>query len=159
MAFQHRELHYRLKDAKKLWFYARSTASKHHALEDGLGKAKAKSKHWKQKAKEGIERATTTGNERDEAKEEAQAARLATIAATDAKAWAENELPRVQEVLAVAEEAKRRAEVETSRLKIERTSLLLEIGVEKDEPLVLGRQRQRSHGGGLPKGFRADLCL
>ena len=68
MARHNGELHHKLEDAEKLQLYAWSAASKHHAIEDNLGKAKAKSKHWKQKAKEGIERATTVKNERDEAK-------------------------------------------------------------------------------------------
>ena len=46
-------------------------ASKHQALEDGLGKAKGRSKHWELKAKEGIERIAGTKKERDGAKEEA----------------------------------------------------------------------------------------
>ena len=70
MARQHGELHHRLEDAKKLRLYARSAASKHDTLEDGLGKAKAKS-YWERKAKEGIKRATAVENERDEDKEEA----------------------------------------------------------------------------------------
>ena len=72
---QHGELHHRLEDAEKLWLYAQSAAFKHHALDESLGKAEAKSKHWERKDKEGIERATTGENERDEAKEKAQVAR------------------------------------------------------------------------------------
>ena len=45
MARHHWELHLRLEDAKKLRLYAQFGASKHHALEDGLGKDKARSKH------------------------------------------------------------------------------------------------------------------
>ena len=45
MAHQHRELHLRLADAEKLRRYAQSSASKHQALEDGLGKAKGRSNH------------------------------------------------------------------------------------------------------------------
>ena len=45
MARQHRELYLQLEDAKKLRHYAKSAASKHHALEDALDKVKAKSKH------------------------------------------------------------------------------------------------------------------
>ena len=67
MARQHGELHHRLEDAKQLRLYARSAASKHHTLEDSLGKAKAKS-CWEWKAKEGIDRATAAENERDEDK-------------------------------------------------------------------------------------------
>ena len=82
MVRQDGELYHRLEDTEKLWLYALSVASKHHALEDGLGKAK--SKHWERKAKEGIERATTIEKERDEAKEEAQATRLTVVMACDA---------------------------------------------------------------------------
>ena len=110
MALQHGELHHRLKDVKKLWLYARSAASKHHALEDSLGKAMAKSKHWERKANEGMERATTAKKEKDEAKEEAQATRLAAVVASEAKAQADDELARVQDTLTVAEEARHRAE-------------------------------------------------
>ena len=45
MAGHRRELHLRLEDAKKLRLYAQFGASKNHALEDGMGKAKARSKH------------------------------------------------------------------------------------------------------------------
>ena len=71
MAREHRELHLRLDDAKKLRRYAQSADSKHHTLEDALDKTKARSKHWERKAKEGVERITGVENERDEAKEEA----------------------------------------------------------------------------------------
>ena len=84
MAHQHRELHHRLEDVEKLRLYAQFAASKHHALE-GLGKAK-----------EGMERAITVENERDDVKEKAQVARLVAIAAGDAKARAEDKLARVQ---------------------------------------------------------------
>ena len=71
--------------------------------------------------------------ERDEAKEEAQISQLAAVATGDAKAWVEENLGSDQEALAVMEEAKRKTEAETARLKVERTSFLLELGVEKDE--------------------------
>ena len=70
MAHQHKELHLWLDDAEKLRRYAQCAASKHHALEDALDKAKGRSKHWERKAKEGIERITGAEKERDEAKEE-----------------------------------------------------------------------------------------
>ena len=57
--------------------------------------------------------------ERDRAKEEAQVARLAVVVAGDAKA--------------LMEEAKHKAEVKSARLEVEQTSLLVEIGVVKDE--------------------------
>ena len=117
MACQHRELYHRLKDAEKLRLYARSFASKHHALEDSLGKAKAKSKHWERKAKVVIERAIATEKERDEAKEEAQVAWLVAVATSDVKAQAKDEMARVQDTLAVTEEARRKSEATCLEVK------------------------------------------
>ena len=78
--------------------------------------------------------------ERDEAKEKAQVAQLATVIEGDTKAKAEGDLTRVQDALAVAEEAKevvkedkRKTKAEAIHLEVERTSLLLEIGATKDE--------------------------
>ena len=57
----------------------------------------------------------------------------------DAKARTEAELAKVQDSLAATEEAKRKAKVEAkveaeaSHVEVERTSLLLEIGVTKEE--------------------------
>ena len=51
----------------------------------------------------------------------------------DARARAEDDLARVIEALAVAEEAKRKVEAETACLEVEWTSLLLKLGVAKDE--------------------------
>ena len=110
-----------------------STVSKHNSLDDGLGKAKAKSRYWERKAKEGTERAMGKENERDEPKEEAQITRLAAVTAGDARAWVENGRARVRDSLAVAEEAKSKAKAEITSLKVERKSLLLELGAEKNE--------------------------
>ena len=49
------------------------------------------------------------------------------------KALAEDKLARVQDALAVVEEARRKVEADAALLEVERTSLLLEIGVAKDE--------------------------
>ena len=64
MACQHRELHLRVEDVEKLRRYAQSAVSKHHALDDALDKAKAKSMSWEWKAKAGIERITGAEKER-----------------------------------------------------------------------------------------------
>ena len=53
MAHQHRELYLLLDDVEQLRRYAHSGISKHNALDDAVGKARAKSRHWEQKAKEG----------------------------------------------------------------------------------------------------------
>ena len=95
MARHHRELYLRLDDVEKLRCYAKFVASKHQALEDGLGKAKGRSKHWEQKVKEGIEMIADAKKERDEAKAEAQVAQLAAIVVGGVKARAEEELARV----------------------------------------------------------------
>ena len=142
MARQHKELHLRLVDAKNLRRYAQSTTSKHQALEDGLSKAKGRSKHWEWKAKEGIKRVAKAKKERDEAKAEAQVAQLTVVAVGDAKIRAEEELARVRDALATTEEAryKAEAEVEAARLEVERISLLLEIEAAKNEVSSLQSQ-------------------
>ena len=112
MTRRHRELYLRLEDAEKL--------------------AKARSKHWEQKTKEGIERITCAEKERDEAKEEAQIARLAVVTTSDMKVREEDDLARVQDALVIAEEARRKAEAKVTSLEVERTSLMLEVGATKD---------------------------
>ena len=95
MTRQHSELHLRLGDAEKLRLYAQSTVSKHQALDDALVKTKARSKHWEREAKAGAGKIAGTKNERDEAKEEAQHARLAAVSTGDAKVLVEEKLARV----------------------------------------------------------------
>ena len=56
---------------------------------------------------------------RDEAKQEALLAQLVVVAAGDAKELVEEKLARVQDALAVAEKARRKAEVEAARLEVE----------------------------------------
>ena len=58
-------------------------------------------------------------------------------AAESARAKVESELARVQNALAVSEEARRKAEDEASHLGVERVSLLLELGTSKDEVFAL----------------------
>ena len=70
-------------------------------------------------------------------------ARLAASASGDAKARAEEDLARVQEALEVMEEGRHKAEAEISRLEVELTSLLLELGVTKDEVSSLNSQEGR----------------
>ena len=78
--------------------------------------------------------------ERDEAKEEAQVARLATVAMGDAREKLEGDLARVKDALAaveeakaIAEEARHKAESEAARLEVDQTSLLLKLGKVKDK--------------------------
>ena len=58
----------------------------------------------------------------------------------DVKALAKDKLARVQDALAVTEEAKCKVKAEAAHLEVERTSLLLEIGAAKDEVSSLHSQ-------------------
>ena len=69
----------------------------------------------------------------DEAKEEAQLTQLAAVVAGDVKALADNKLAGVQDALAAVKEARRKVEAKATRLKVEQTSLLLEIRTNKNE--------------------------
>ena len=55
-------------------------------MDASLAKAKSRSKHWEREAKAGAEKVAGVEMERGEAKEKAQVARLAVVAAGDAKA-------------------------------------------------------------------------
>ena len=94
----HRDAHLRLEDYEKLRLYAQLAVSKHHALDDALVKAKAKSKHWMREAKAGA-KIVSAKKEGDEAKEEAQLARIVAVAMGDAKVRVEDDLDRVQDAL------------------------------------------------------------
>ena len=67
-------------------------------------------------------------------------ARMDVDAAGSARAKVESGLARVQNALAVIEEARRKAEDEASRLAVERVSLLLELGTSKDEVSAIQAQ-------------------
>ena len=68
----------------------------------------------------------------------------------------ESELAKVQNALAVSEEARRKAEDEASRLAVERISLLLELGTSKDEVSALQVQalnEKKALDEAFEKGF------
>ena len=75
--------------------------------------------------------------ERDAARHDALMARMDADAIGSARAKVESELARVQNSLAVAEEARWKANNEVSRLTDERVSLLLEFRTCKDEMFVI----------------------
>ena len=77
---------------------------------------------------------------RDEAKKEAQVTWLVTVAASNAKALAKEEMARVRDALVAVEEVRCKAKVEAARLEVERTSLLLDIEASKDEVSSLQSQ-------------------
>ena len=75
--------------------------------------------------------------ERDATRHEASMAHMDADVAGSAKAKVESELAKVQNALAVAKEARRKAEDKASRLAVDRVSLLLELETSKDEVSAL----------------------
>ena len=75
--------------------------------------------------------------ERDAACHKASMARMDADVEGSARAKVESKLARVQNALAVAEEARRKAKDEASRLAVKRASLLLELRTSKDEVSAL----------------------
>ena len=69
--------------------------TKHQALDASLAKAKSRSKHWEQEVKAGVQKIAGAEKKMDQAKEEAQVARLVAVVASDAKARAEDDMARV----------------------------------------------------------------
>ena len=102
-------------------------------MDASLAKAKSRSKHWELEAKAGKEKIERMEKEMDEARHEAKVAHLEASAAGDARARAEGDLARVQEALAAVEKGRRKAKAGIVLLEVERTSLLLELRVAKDE--------------------------
>ena len=125
MTYHHREFQSRLRDAERLWLYAKSVVSNYRALSASLAKAESSSRC--------VEKVARAEAERDVARYEASMARMDSVAAGNARTQVESELARVQNALAVSEEARRKAEDEASRLVVERVSLLLELETCKDE--------------------------
>ena len=78
--------------------------------------------------------------ERDEAKQEAKVAFLATIATSKAKARVEDDLVRMRDALAVVEEDERGLEAKVVCLTVEQTSLLLELETSRYEVSALHSQ-------------------
>ena len=72
-----------------------------------------------------MEKIKRVEKEREEAKQEAKVARLAVTTAGDAKARVEDDLARILNALATAEEDRHKSETKIAFLAIERTSLLL----------------------------------
>ena len=81
-----------------------------------------------------------TEKERDEAKQEAKVARLASMTAGEAKVRVEDELTRARDAMVVAEEDGLGLEAEVFRLSVERTSLLQELEESRDEVSALHSQ-------------------
>ena len=94
--------------------------------------------------------------ERDEAKQEAKAAHLVAIEAGKAKARAEDDLARMQDALAVVEEDGQGLKVEVAHLTVERTSLLLELEISRDEVSALHSQAGKDKEA-IVEGYKKAL--
>ena len=140
MTYQHREFQSRLRDAERLLLYAQLVVSDHRALSASLDEAESSSQRWENEAKESVEKMARVKVERDAARQEASMAHMDADAEGSAKAKVESELARVQNALAVSEEARRKAEDKVSRLSVERVSLVLELRTSKDEVSTLQAQ-------------------
>ena len=121
----------------KVRLYAQSVASDHRALSASLAEAESSSQHWESEARGSVERMARAEAERDIAPHDAWMARMDAEVAGNAQAKVEFELARVQNALAAAEEARRKADDEVSCLTDERVSLLLEHGTCKDEVFAI----------------------
>ena len=133
LTYQHREFQSQLRDAERLRLYAQSTVSDHRALSASLAETESRSRWWEKEAKEGVEKVAQAKAEIDASRHKASMARMDADAARSARMQVESELVRVQNALAVSEEARRKAKDEASRLAVEPVSLLLELETSKDE--------------------------
>ena len=94
--------------------------------------------------------------ERDVVRHEASMAHMDADAARSARGKMESELARVQNALAVLEEAKKKAEDEASRLAVELVSPLLKLETSKDEVSALQAQalkEKKALGEAYGEGF------
>ena len=132
MTLQHRDFQSRLR-VERLRLYAQSVIFDHRALSASLAEAESSTRCWENEAKESVENMVQAEAERDAARHDALMARMDVDTAGSAKAKVESELARVQNALAVAKKARRKAEDKVSRLADKRFSLLLELGTCKDE--------------------------
>ena len=104
---------------------AQSVVYDHRALSASLAEAASSSRCWENEAKVSIEMMARVEVERDAARHDALMACMDADAAGSARSKVESKLSRVQNALAVVEEAKRKAKYEVSRLADKQVSQLL----------------------------------
>ena len=110
MALQHHEFELRLRDVERLRLFVQVGMVERDMHSSSLKKAKLACRRLELKARESAERDARDEAERDTACHEVAMAKLATEGAFNTRAQIESELTRVQNALALAEEARRRAE-------------------------------------------------
>ena len=154
MARQHHEFELRLRDAEWLRLFVQVGMAEREMQSASLKQAELACRRLVLEARESTKRAARAEAERDTACHEAAMAKLMTEGALNTRAQIESEHARVQNTLALAEEAHRKveldygtarealatmgeackkAEEENSSLAEEKLALVIELGVVKDE--------------------------
>ena len=110
MALQHHEFELQLRDTKRLRLFVQAGMAEREMQSASLKKVELACRRLELEAIESIERAARAEAERDAASHEAAMAKLATEGVVNTRAQIESELARVQRDLALAEEARWRAE-------------------------------------------------
>ena len=117
----------------------------HRVLSASLIEAESSSRHWENEARGSAEKMARAEAERDAARPDALMARMDADAVGSTRAKVESKLARVQNALAVAEEARRKADDEVSCLTDEQISLLLELETCKDEMSTIRAEALREN--------------
>ena len=112
MALQHHEFKLRLRDAERLLLYVQSGMAERETQSASLKEAELMCRRLELEAKESAERAAQAEAERDAGRHEAAMAKLQIEGAVNTRTQVESELSRVQRALAVAENARLKAESE-----------------------------------------------
>ena len=154
MALQHHEFELRLRDVEPLRLFVQASMAEREMRDASLKKAELECRRLELEAKESIERVARAEAETDTTLHEAAMAKLASEGAFNTRAQIETKLARVQNALALAEEALRRvehehgatqealaaageackkAEEENGHFSDEKLALVIELGALKDE--------------------------
>ena len=154
MALQHHEFELRLRDAERLRLFVQEDMVEREMQNASLKKAELACRRLELEARESAERAVRAEAERDTTRHEAAMEKLMTVGTLNTRAQIESELARVQNALALAEEACRKAEFdhgtaqeafsamreackkaeeENSHSAKEKLALVIELGAVKDD--------------------------
>ena len=176
MSLQHREFINRLRDVERLRLYVQSGLSTQESLDASLKDVQMIVQRLELEAKEAADKEAWAEEERDAARHETAMARLEIEAVGNARAPVESELSRVQcalttseggwlkaeseleflqQALAAAKEACRKAEEENGRLTDERLSLVMEPGATKED-FAAFREKSSAEKSALEAEFDAS---
>ena len=112
MALRHHEFQLQLRNAEKLRLYVQSGLSDQKILNASLKEAQLNARCWELEAKEAMDRVARAEAKSDATRHEAEMARLETDAAGSAWAQMESKLARVQHALTASEGIRLKVEFE-----------------------------------------------